>query len=111
MKDTRGIEDALDRYRMAFSRLDAAAASKVWPTVNAKSLARAFERLREQRVFFDTCTIDANDNNARAEATCSGTTSYVPRVGSRDTQVDRRQWRFSLVKVRDEWQIGAVETR
>ena len=40
-----------------------------------------------------------------------GTASYVPRVGNRTPRVDRRSWRFSLVKVREEWLIGAVEAR
>jgi hypothetical protein len=85
------------------------AAVKVWPTVNEKSLSRAFDRLEAQVVAFDGCEITVND--ARAEATCNGTAHYVPRVGSRATRIDKRQWRFSLVKVRDEWQIGAVDVR
>jgi Zn finger protein HypA/HybF involved in hydrogenase expression len=81
----------------------------VWPTVNQQNLNRAFERLQQQEVSFEGCKINVND--ARAEATCHGTASYVPRVGNRTLRVDRREWRFSMVKVREEWLIGAVEAR
>jgi hypothetical protein len=81
----------------------------VWPTVNERTLGRAFERLEQQDVSFEGCQIQVN--NDRAEATCDGTARYVPRVGSRTPRVDRRQWRFNLVKVRDEWLIGAVDAR
>jgi len=107
--DTRGIQTALGRYQSAFSALDAGAASQVWPTVNWKTLAKAFERLQEQQVSFEGCQIDIKD--VRAQATCRGTARYVPRVGSRTAQVDRRQWRFSLLKVRDEWLIQSVDAR
>jgi hypothetical protein len=104
-----GVQTALTQYRNAFSALDAAAVARVWPTVNQRNLSRAFDRLDEQEVAFDGCEISVNA--ARAEATCRGMTRYVPRVGSRAMREDRREWKFSLVKARDEWQIGAVEVR
>jgi hypothetical protein len=107
--NTTSIQHTLTRYRQAFSSLDASAAREVWPTVNERSLSRAFERLEEQDVSFDRCQITVND--ARAEARCNGTARYVPRVGGRTPRVDRREWRFSLVKVRDAWLIGAVDAR
>jgi hypothetical protein len=60
-------------------------------------------------VSFESCQIDVNDE--RAEARCKGTARYVPRVGSRTPRVEPREWRFSLVKSRDEWLIGAVDAR
>ena len=107
--NTSGIQNALARYRQAFSSLSASAAREVWPTVNERTLSRAFDRLEEQQVSFDGCQIQVN--NERAEALCNGSARYVPRVGSRTPRVERRQWRFSLVKVRDEWLIGAVDAR
>jgi hypothetical protein len=104
-----GIQNALARYRRAFSSLNASAAREVWPTVNERTLSRAFDRLEQQEVSFDGCQIQVNQ--ARAEALCNGSARYVPRVGSRTERVERRQWRFSLVKVRDEWLIGAVDAR
>jgi hypothetical protein len=108
--NTTGIQNALTRYRRAFSSLNANAAREVWPTVNERTLSRAFERLERQDLSFDGCQINVS-NSERAEATCNGTASYVPRVGSRTPRVERRQWHFNLVKVRDEWLIGAVDAR
>lgn len=107
----KGIQSTLARYRQAFSALDANAARRVWPTVNERTLSRAFDRLEEQQISFEGCMIDVNNNNERAEARCNGTARYVPRVGSRTPRVDQREWRFSLVKTQDEWLIGAVEAR
>ena len=107
--NTTGIQSALTRYRLAFNTLSASAAREVWPTVNERSLSRAFDRLDEQQVSFDGCQIQVNQE--RAEAVCNGSARYVPRVGSRTPRVERRQWRFSLVKTRGEWLIGAVDAR
>jgi hypothetical protein len=59
---------------------------------------------------FDDCDIQVSETD-RAEAVCSGSARYVPRVGSRTPRVDQREWHFNLVKQRDEWLIGAVEAR
>jgi hypothetical protein len=107
--DRREINGALARYKGAFNALDARAAASVWPTVDRETLERAFQRLRQQEVAFDDCQIDVKD--ARASATCSGTLRYVPRVGASSPQVGRRQWKFGLAKVRDEWVIQSVDTR
>jgi hypothetical protein len=106
---TAAIRSTLARYEEAFTALDANAARAVWPTVNARTLSRAFERLEEQEVAFDGCQIKVADT--RAEATCQGTARYVPRIGDRTPRVDRRQWHFSLVKTQNEWLIGAVDAR
>ena len=107
--NTTRIQNALTRYRQAFSALSASAAREVWPTVNERTLSRAFDQLEEQQLTFDGCQIQVT--NERAEALCNGSARYVPRVGSRTPRLERRQWRFSLVKVRDEWLIGAVDAR
>lgn len=109
--NTRAIQNTLAGYRKAFNELDARAARRVWPTVNERTLNHAFERLEQQEVSFEGCQISVNNNNERAEATCDGWARYVPRVGSRTPRVDRRQWQFSMVRVRDEWLIGALEMR
>jgi hypothetical protein len=103
------VQTALTRYQSAFSALDAREVVRVWPTVNAQNLSRAFDRLESQEISLEGCQVDVHD--ARAEATCKGTARYVPRVGSRSTRVERRQWKFNLVKARDEWLIGAVDVR
>lgn len=104
----KSIESALARYRTAFNALNARAAAEVWPNVDQRTLTRAFDQLKEQRIAFDGC--QTNIKESRAEAICTGVTRYVPRVGGR-TQVDRRQWTFNLARVRDEWMIQSVEAR
>ena len=107
--NTTRIQNTLTRYRQAFSALSASAAREVWPTVNERTLSRAFDQLEEQQLSFDGCQIQVS--NERAEALCNGSARYVPRVGSRTPRVERREWHFNLVKQRDEWLIGAVDAR
>jgi len=107
--DARAIENVLGRYRIAINRLDAGAALAVWPTVNEKTLARAFERLEGQDVSFESCQIEIVA--VVAEAACSGSARYVPKVGSRTPKAEARQWTFSLRKASGGWLIDRVEAR
>jgi hypothetical protein len=107
--ETRAIETVLGRYRNAFNRLDADAALAVWPTANEKNLARAFDRLEDQDVAFDNCRIEILAG--LAEAACSGTSRYVPKVGSRTPKAEARRWNFSLRKATGEWLIHRVDAR
>jgi len=107
--DAGAIENVLGRYRNAFNRLDAGAAAAVWPKVNEKTLARAFDSLDDQDVSFDSCTIEVG--GVHAEAACSGTARYVPKVGSRTTRAEPRQWRFILRRASDGWLIDHVDAR
>lgn len=108
--DNAAIRDVLGRYRTAFNALDAGAAQAVWPTVNYGTLDRAFGQLQEQNLSFDKCTIAVK--GALAQANCSGTTRFVPRVGSRSVQTAQRQWSFQLRKGdRGGWLIQNVEAR
>ena len=108
--DSGAIRDVLGRYRSAFNALDAKAAVQVWPTVNQQTLDRAFGQLEEQRLSFDRCTIAVK--GVLAEANCSGSARYVPRVGSRSAQTAQRQWNFTLKKAGEgAWLIQHVEAR
>jgi hypothetical protein len=107
--ETRAIENVLGRYQTAFNELDAGAAVAVWPTVNEKTLAKAFERLESHDVFFENCEIEIF--SAQAEAACSGSARYVPKVGNRTPKDEARQWRFSLRKASGEWLIDRVDAR
>jgi hypothetical protein len=90
--------------------MDASAAQQVWPTVNQRTLDRAFGQLEEQTLFFDECTIAVK--GLLAEARCSGSTQFVPRVGSRSVQTTQRQWNFSLRKTPSGgWLIQTVDAR
>ena len=108
--DNSAIRDVLGRYRSAFNTLDARAAQQVWPTVNQRTLDRAFGQLQQQNVSFDRCTIAVK--GVIAEANCNGTTRFVPRVGSRSEQIESRQWNFMLRKAYSGgWVIQEVEAR
>lgn len=107
--DASAIERVLGRYRTAFNELDAVAASAVWPTVNEKSLARAFDRLEDQDMAFDDCRIEVLAG--MAEAACHGRARYVPKVGSRTPKAEARRWTFSLHKASSGWLIDRVDAR
>ena len=107
--DAQAIENVLGRYRNAFNRLDAGAAAAVWPNVNQKTLAKAFERLDDQDVSFDSCKIEVG--GVHAEAACSGTARYVPKVGSRTPRAEAREWRFILRRATEGWVIDRLDAR
>jgi len=107
--EIRAIEHVLDRYSTAFSTLNARAAVEVWPTVDQKALARAFESLDGQNVSFHDCQIATA--GVRAEVACTGTARYVPKVGYRGRRPEPHRWSFSLHKANDEWLIDRVEAR
>jgi hypothetical protein len=107
--DTRAIENVLGRYRSALETLNAGAAAAVWPTVNEKTLAKAFEALESHAVSFDRCQIEVF--SVLAEAACSGRVRYVPKVGSQTPRDEPRRWRFSLRKAGGGWQIDSVDAR
>jgi len=107
--EIRAIELVLDRYSTAFSTLNARAAVAVWPTVDEKALARAFDSLDGQNVSFHDCQIATA--GVRAEVACTGTARYVPKVGYRGRRPEPHRWNFSLHKANDRWLIDRVETR
>jgi hypothetical protein len=103
------IQSALSRYQTAYRDLDAGAARAIWPSVDSKALSKAFDRLEQQDLFFDSCRIAVHD--VRAVASCQGFARYVPRVGSKAPRDDQRQWEFKLSKVDDIWLIDSVSAR
>ena len=107
--ETRAIQTVLGRYREAYNALDARRAFDVWPSVNEKDLARAFESIEEQELSFDQCRIDVA--GAKAEAACTGTARFVPRVGNRVAKAQARRWQFAFRKVASGWVIDRVEAR
>ncbi len=50
--ETAMVRSVLDLYRQAYSSLDANAVAAVWPSVNIRSLTRAFGQLESQRFEF-----------------------------------------------------------
>jgi hypothetical protein len=107
--DTQAIQLVLGQYRNAFNVLDSGAAKAVWPSVDARALSRAFDRLEEQAFQFSECNIAVT--GVRATASCAGSAKYVPKVGNRSPHYEPRQWRFNLRKVDAGWQIEQVDSR
>jgi len=108
--DNVAIQDLLGRYRTAFGTLDVAGVRRVWPSVNQRSLERAFRQLEEQDLSFFSCTI--NVAGVRAEATCVGSSTFIPTVGSRSPQSGPSQWNFKLSKKSaGPWLIDEAQAR
>jgi hypothetical protein len=107
--DEGAVKAVLERYRTAYSTLDANGARGVWPSVDVRALTRAFDQMESQAIRFDRCDVAVSDN--RANATCSGDASYVPKVGNRSTRTTSRQWNFELRRNGDRWIISEVQTR
>jgi hypothetical protein len=104
-----GIAEALKHLQIAYERRDATLAKEVWPTVDERALARAFDGLRSQSVTFDRCQL--NVSGAAGEVECRGVTRYVPRVGGQYQRVESRQWRFRVEKAADSWLITSAAAR
>ena len=101
------MREALSRYGTAYSRLDAAAARAVFPTIDARALGRAFAELRSQRLTIEDCDIVVH--GTRARAACQGATTYVPRAGDPDPRTEPMAWRFELEKGGDaNWRIASA---
>jgi hypothetical protein len=96
------VRSILDKYAEAYTRLDADAAKAVWPSVNRAALSRAFNGLNEQRIAFNDCSVNVRSTEARA--TCSGSTTWEPKIGG-GPHTDTRRWAFDLEKSADGWII------
>jgi len=107
--EAAAVRVALDRYRDAFSSLDAGSAKSVWPAVDERMLERAFNQMTTQRFTFDSCSIDVT--GASATASCRGRAQFVPKVGSRTPRVETRQWTFTLRRAERDWAIESVDSR
>ena len=105
---TIAIESVLKNYADAFSARDVGAAKSVWPGVDERALARAFDGLREQRLELERCEISIKGSTATA--TCVGTARYRPKVGIRSVRSERKVWTF-YVGHRGAWVIDDVEVR
>ena len=101
------IQRTLGQYRSAYQRLDAQAAQAVWPAVDVRALARAFDTLSSQELAFETCLFDIAGPVATAQ--CRGTATYTPKVGGRGSKAERRQWTFHLRKVDEAWKIESAQ--
>ena len=79
--DTGEIQAVLGRYRTAFSVLDSAAATAIWPTVDSKALGRAFARLEEQT--FNSTTARSPSRACRRSRPVTAVRDMFPRSATR----------------------------
>jgi hypothetical protein len=106
--ETAAIQDVIRRYENAYERLDAAAAKQIWPSLDERALAKAFAGLASQTISLQPCRVDVT--SASAIALCNGYATYIGRVGNKAGQIQRRTWRFQLLKSGDNWRIGSVQS-
>lgn len=98
----------LARFEAAYSNLDASAARGVWPSVDERSLQRAFNSLASQQVSLGRCSIVLSGVTAHAE--CSGAASWTPKVGG-GRHTEARHWQFDLASTNGAWQIVRATAR
>jgi hypothetical protein len=108
LRDEDHIHAALTRWRTAYSALDASAAREVWPSVDARALARAFQALKSQELRFDRCNLTVNGGSARAA--CTGRAVYVPRIGKQSPRATSHEWTFELTKSDERWTIASARS-
>jgi ketosteroid isomerase-like protein len=107
--DQSEIQQALGYYRNAYELLDAHAARAVWPSVDVRALARAFDTLTSQQLAFETCRVAIAGEEATAQ--CTGSASYTPKIGNRGPRHESREWTFYLRKATDGWKIQSAQTK
>jgi len=107
--NTAAVRRLLAGYQAAYENRDAQLAKALWPAVDERALARAFEGLEAQTVTFDRCDLTVSD--MRAVASCRGTATYTTRIGRRSSHTENRLWTFRLEKSAEQWLIDAVEIR
>jgi hypothetical protein len=106
--DEPQVRAVLAQFETAYNTLSADAAQAVWPAVDQRSLARAFDSLESQRVVLGRCSIEISGATASAE--CSGTTSWTPKVGG-GRHTEARRWRFDFAKADGAWRIERAQAR
>jgi hypothetical protein len=102
------VRATLARYEAAYSALNVSAARAVWPAVDERALARAFDGLSSQRVALDRC--DVSVAGGTAKAICSGSAEWTPKVGGGQRRQNRR-WAFELANASGTWQIVRADAR
>jgi hypothetical protein len=104
-EDIVAVQRALDLYRDAFSSRDPVAVKRVWPAADERRLRQRFSTVDQQQLQFDSCRIAVAAG--RSTAWCRG--SLWIAIPQRRGRVERREWRFTLQRLReDRWVIATV---
>jgi hypothetical protein len=102
------VRATLLRYESGYSRLDVNAVTAVWPAIDRRALARAFEGLSSQEVTLGSCEVRIVGESAIAD--CAGSATWTPKVGGR-SQKQARRWQFRLRNAEAGWQIVSATVR
>jgi hypothetical protein len=102
--ETEVVLAVLKEYSRAYGQMDVRATKAVYPTVDDRSLRRAFDDLKEQQVRFASCGVAISSSGAGASAWCTGDATYRPKIGSR-MHLPNREWTFTLERDGTGWQI------
>jgi hypothetical protein len=100
------ILQVLRRYERAVARKDPLGAKAVWPSLDDRALARAFNDLQSHSLFLQDCGVTVDSVGARA--TCQGVATYLPKVGRRKPISASHEWTFNLAKAGGGWHIESA---
>ena len=105
------ILQVLHEYEEAFGRKDPVAAKAVWPALDDRALARAFNGLQSHSLALEDCGVTLAKTNAAARARCQGIATYLPKIGRRKPISATHEWTFNLSKSGGDWQIESAAIR
>jgi hypothetical protein len=100
------IVQVLRHYERAVARKDPLGAKAVWPSLDDRALARAFNDLQSHSLALQDCRVTVDSVVARA--TCQGVATYLPKVGRRKPISASHEWTFNLAKEGGGWHIASA---
>ena len=100
------ILQVLRRYERAVAQKDPLGAKAVWPSLDDRALARAFNDLQSHSLALQDCGVTIDSVGARA--TCQGVATYLPKVGRRKPISASHEWTFNLAKEGGGWHIESA---
>jgi len=109
-RDEDSILEVLREYETAVGHKDPLAAKAVWPALDDRALARAFNDLQSHSLELQGCGVTVAHANA-ASATCQGVATYLPKIGRRKPISASHEWTFNLSKTGGDWQIESAAIR
>ena len=110
-REEESILQVLHDYETAVGRKDPAAAKAVWPALDDRALARAFNDLQSHSLALEDCGVTVANSNAAARARCQGVATYLPKVGRRKPISASHEYTFNLSKAGGDWQIESAAIR
>jgi hypothetical protein len=109
-REEASILEVLHEYETAVGRKDPQAAKAVWPALDDRALARAFNDLESHSLALEDCGVTVNSNEI-ARARCQGVATSLPKIGRRKPISASHEWTFNLSKSGGDWQIESAAIR